>query len=111
MIRIVIENLLLFLLPTLVYIAYHLLVAKRGGGVAGAISSAPLLWLFAAGAVCVVLFVAYFATFEGGRPGEAYFPPVQGDGGIISSGGLTPPAPPRQPAAPAPGAPSQTTGR
>lgn len=85
MIRIVIEHLLLFLLPTIVYVVYHILVARRSTTVGEALSVAPLIWLFGAGLATVAAFIAYFATFEGGRPGEAYYPPVEQNGRIVPS--------------------------
>ncbi len=100
MIRIVIENLLLFLLPTLIYVGYRVLVRMQGGGVSGVLEGVPFVWLFAAGAITVAAFVIYFASFDGGRPGEAYYPPVQRDGKIIQDSGPHPPLPPSGPSAP-----------
>lgn len=94
MIRIVIENLLLFLLPTLIYVGYRVLVGTQGGGARGVLEGVPFVWLFAAGAITVATFVIFFASLDGGRPGEAYYPPVQRDGKIIQDGGSRPPAPP-----------------
>lgn len=103
MIRIVIENLLLFLLPTLIYVGYRLLVGPRGNGTLGVLDGVPFVWLFAAGAVTVAAFVVYFSSLDGGRPGEAYYPPVQRDGQIIQEGAPGPSATVTAPAAsPAP---------
>ena len=54
MIRIVAENILLFLLPTIVYIAYVYLTREESPGAARMLDDAPLIWLFIAGAVLVV---------------------------------------------------------
>lgn len=86
MIRIVIENLLLFLLPTLIYIAYTLLKRRRAegaaSGAAGVLDDAPLIWLVAAGAALVVATLVIFGSTSGGRPGQTYEPPVLRDGKI-----------------------------
>lgn len=79
MIRIVVENLLLFLLPTAMYLAYAFLTRgedkKRG-----IFDDAPLLWLFVAGAVLVVVVLVAFGHNTGGKPNEGYTPPSFEDG-------------------------------
>ena len=82
MIRIVIENILLFLLPTLVYAAY--VVLKRGGDTTTGVvlNDAPLLYLFAAGALLVVGTLLVFGSVSGGKPGQIYEPAVMKDGRI-----------------------------
>jgi hypothetical protein len=82
MIRIVIENILLFLLPASLYVAYVLLT-RRGTKPGQVISDAPLLWLFIAGALLVSGTLIYFAsTTAGGRPDQRYTPPYIKDGQI-----------------------------
>jgi hypothetical protein len=84
MIRVVIENILLFLLPTVAYIIY--VYVGRGQEEAaspGAIlSQAPLVWLFLAGALLVIITLVAFGSTSGGRPGQAYEPPAMKDGRI-----------------------------
>lgn len=89
MIRIVVENILIFLIPTLLYAAYVLVsspskdeaqLAQRT--VARVLEEAPLLWLFTAGAILVLLSLIAFRGFDGGRPGQEYQPPVYRDGRI-----------------------------
>jgi hypothetical protein len=82
MIRVVIENILLFLLPSAIYIGYMLLT--RSNVPAGAvISDAPLHWLFVAGALLVGATLIYYATVTpGGTPGATYTPPRMKDGHI-----------------------------
>jgi hypothetical protein len=82
MIRIVIENILLFLLPTLVYVAYVLLTRTRTS--AGTVmNEAPLVWLFVAGALLVGATLVYYATVTpGAAPGAVYTPPHVKDGRI-----------------------------
>jgi hypothetical protein len=83
MIRVVIENVLLFLLPTAMYIAYVLLT-RRGNTSAGAvINDAPLVWLFVTGALLVGATLVYYASITpGGKPGAVYTPPRVKDGHI-----------------------------
>jgi hypothetical protein len=82
MIRIVIENVLLFLLPTLIYVAYVYVKQRGQGGPAAYLEEAPLLWLFSAGAVLVVFTLVAFGSVSGGKPGQTYEPPVFRDGKI-----------------------------
>ena len=82
MIRIVIENILLFLLPTLMYIAFMLLT-RRSTSAGALVNDAPLLWLFVAGATLVAATLIYYATTTpGGRPDQTYTPPRYKDGRI-----------------------------
>jgi len=91
MIRTIAENILLFLLPTLVYAAWVLLGQARqdkgeggkGRSVAGILDDAPLLWLFASGALLVIVTLATFeSSSSGGKPGQHYEPPSMKDGKI-----------------------------
>jgi hypothetical protein len=82
MIRIVIENILLFLLPAAIYVSYVLLT-RRHTSAGTVIDDAPLIWLFVAGALLVTATLVYFAsTSEGGRPDQTYTPPYMKDGQI-----------------------------
>jgi len=82
MIRIVIENVLLFLLPTAMYLAYMLLT-RRTTPAGTIVNDAPLLWLFVAGAVIVAATLVYYGTTTpGGRPDQTYTPPRMKDGRI-----------------------------
>lgn len=81
MIRIIVENVLLFLLPTAMYVGYVLLTRRTTS--AGVINDAPLLWLFVTGAVLVGATLIYYgATSTGGRPDQTYTPPRMKDGRI-----------------------------
>lgn len=83
MIRIVIEYVLLFLLPTLVYLAYVYLTRRETSGTARTLDDAPLIWLFAAGALLILGAAAYVSTTtEGGKPSLGYEPAVIKDGKI-----------------------------
>lgn len=96
MIRTVVENLLLFLLPTLIYVAWALFQRAKaereaendpsGQPVMTVFDDAPLLWLFASGAILVMLTLAVFGnTSSGGSPGQQYQPSVLRDGKIQPS--------------------------
>ena len=82
MIRVIIENILLFLLPTAMYLGYVLLT-RRTTSTSGVVNDAPLLWLFATGALLVAATLIYYgATSTGGRPDQTYTPPRMKDGRI-----------------------------
>lgn len=90
MMRIVIENIAIFMIPTLVYAAW--IVLRMPAGEKGTreayqriINEAPLLWLFTAGVILVVLTLIAFNSTEGGRPGESYTSPKFEDGQITPS--------------------------
>jgi TRAP-type C4-dicarboxylate transport system permease small subunit len=82
MIRIVIENLLLFLAPTLIYAGYVYVRRRGDGNGTPVLSDAPLIWLFLAGLLLMVSTLLIFGTTSGWQPGQAYQPPVYKDGKI-----------------------------
>lgn len=90
MIRIVIENLLLFLLPTLAYVGWVLIARPdrlqrtpdgriKPGGI---LNDAPLIWLAASGTILLIVVLVAFGNTSGGRPDQTYRPPVFKDGKI-----------------------------
>ena len=85
MIRVVIENILLFLLPTALYVAYMLVRHRHQpqGSARQIIDDAPIVWLLVSGAIVMIAGLAYFGSYTGGKPGEQYQPPVYRDGKII----------------------------
>jgi hypothetical protein len=83
MIRIVIENLLLFITPTVIYVAYVYLTRRGQTSPQNILDEAPLIWLCAAGAALVVITLLAFGTYSGGKPGQAYEPPEMRDGKIV----------------------------
>lgn len=91
MIRVVLENIAIFLIPTLVYAAYVVLTTSQRTEDAGEkafariVDEAPLLWLFTAGVILVVLSLVAFQSTEGGRPGMKYEAPAMQDGRITPS--------------------------
>lgn len=83
MIRIVIENVLLFLLPTAIYAGYVYLTRRdTQSGSAGVLDDAPLFWLFGAGVALVLVTLLAVSSTTGGKPGQTYTPPVLKDGRI-----------------------------
>jgi len=82
MIRIVAENILLFLLPTIIYVAYVYMTREEKPGAIRALDDAPLIWLFVAGALLVIVTLATFGSLSGGKPGQTYTPPSLKDGRI-----------------------------
>ncbi len=83
MIRIVIENLLLLLLPTLIYISYVYLTSDSQSGRRNVLDDAPLVWLFLAGVALAMAVLVIFGSTEGGDPKRAYHPPEFRDGKIV----------------------------
>ncbi|MTD95633.1 hypothetical protein GIW81_14940 [Hyphomicrobium sp. xq] len=82
MIRIVAENILLFLLPAIVYVAYVYMTREEKQGAMRVLDDAPLIWLFVAGAALVVITLVSFGSVTGGKPGQVYTPPSFKDGRI-----------------------------
>lgn len=82
MIRIVAENILLFILPTIVYVAYVYMTREEKPGAMRVLDDAPLIWLFVAGAALVVITLVSFGSVTGGKPGQVYTPPSFKDGRI-----------------------------
>jgi hypothetical protein len=82
MIRIVAENIFLFLLPTVIYIAYVYLTREEKPQAIRVLDDAPLIWLFLAGAAVVFITLISFGSFSGGKPGQTYTPPSFKDGKI-----------------------------
>jgi RsiW-degrading membrane proteinase PrsW (M82 family) len=82
MIRIVAENILLFLLPTIIYVAYVYLTREEKPEALRVLDDAPLVWLFFAGAAVVLITLLTFGSVTGGKPGQVYTPPSFKDGKI-----------------------------
>jgi hypothetical protein len=82
MIRIVAENIFLFLLPTIIYVAYVYMTRDQKQGPARILDDAPIIRLFIAGVVIVVVTLATFGSVTGGKPGQTYVPPSFKDGHI-----------------------------
>ena len=84
MIRLIIENMILFLLPSVAYFTYvYLRMADQPSKRTDIWDDAPLLWLLLAGTVMVLAVTLSFATFDGGKPGQKYVPPHMEDGRVV----------------------------
>lgn len=82
MIRIVIENLVFFLLPTFAYVAWIAYKTAEWPGLWTVLSRAPLLRLFVTGAALMLTTMALLATGTRNDPDDVYVPPVFKDGKI-----------------------------
>jgi hypothetical protein len=80
MLRIALIDLLLFLLPFLVYAAY--MIAVKRTAPADIWKTAPILWLVAAGFGLLLVFMVTLVQFTGGSREGTYRPPVTVDGVI-----------------------------
>jgi hypothetical protein len=82
MIRIVAENILIFLLPTIIYVAYVYMTREEKPGATRVLDDAPLIWLFITGAILVLVTLLTFGSMSGGKPGQIYTPPAFKNGHI-----------------------------
>ena len=104
MLRLVVENILLFLLPTLLYVAYVLLRRHLDDGsqqanqapgsqppgtptpstnVGHVLSDAPFIWLALIGAGLVFTVLALYGSVSTSNPNGRYEPAVYKDGKIV----------------------------
>jgi hypothetical protein len=83
MIKIIIENLLVFFLPAALYISFGLLTRRTGTTVGAVFNRAPLLLLAVLGAGLVVAVMAMFGKVGDGKPGQAYEPAILKDGEVV----------------------------
>ena len=82
MIRVVIEILLLFLLPTVLYVSFALLTRGPDTSSLTIISRVPALTLAILGASLVSIVLSVFGNVGNGKPGQAYEPAVFKDGKV-----------------------------
>jgi Family of unknown function (DUF6111) len=82
MIRVIIENIVLFLMPAAIYVTYMMLMRNDGAKASQVLNEAPLIWLLIAGACAVAVTMIAFGNVSGGKPGMAYEPTVLKDGKI-----------------------------
>lgn len=101
MIRIAIENIFFFMLPTLLYIAWVAFADDEWAGLSTVIRRAPLAWLFAAGAALMVATLVIFSSRSRNNPHDVYVP------ASIEDGKLEPGHSVPQPDAPPAGAPQK----
>ena len=84
MLRILVINSLMFVLPFLIYGAYFYLSRSEKDGVVFW-SEVPLLWLLGASTFLVFAAMILLVSFSGAEPGGTYIPPSM-DSGIIQPG-------------------------
>ena len=87
MIRIALECILVFLLPSAAYFGYIALTAPAQGRTAprswpDLMDAAPLGWLFVLGMVLLLATLATFASRDDGAAGKPYVPAILRDGRI-----------------------------
>jgi hypothetical protein len=87
MIRVVVENIVLFFLPTAIYVTYVLLTRKSDSK-SGVLDDAPLMWLMFAGTAVVFVVLVAFGSTSGGKPGQVYVPPSLNKDGKVEPGTL-----------------------
>lgn len=109
MIRIVIENLFFFFLPTIVYVAWIAFKRNEWPGLYSVLRDAPLVRLFILGAMLMVATLAAFSTRTTNSPGTVYVPPSSVGGKIAPGRPAAAPVPDSQPAAPQAPVPAQPT--
>jgi hypothetical protein len=81
MMRLILLNLFLLLLPAMLYFLYVFTLRWLRGG-SGPVDVSPLLWLFFAGILLMVGALAFFVEFT--RQGATdYSPPVFRDGVVV----------------------------
>ncbi len=83
MIRIYLEVLSLFLLPTAVYVAFKFATLRPGRTAGMVIAQAPVMVLSILGLGLVVGVLTLFGTEGDGRPGQTYEPAHVRDGQLI----------------------------
>ncbi len=82
MIRVILVNLLLLLVPTMVYFTY-VYFRRRSSPNDAIVADAPIFWLLAAGALLVMVALTFLAQWESIAPGGTYVPPHVEDGRVV----------------------------
>ncbi|HVZ03505.1 DUF6111 family protein [Hyphomicrobium sp.] len=85
MIRIVVENVFFFLLPTLLYIAWVAFRSDEWAGLPAVMRQAPLLRLFIAGAALMLTTLITFSSRTYNAPQDVYVPQSMHDGKLEPS--------------------------
>ncbi|RUO99515.1 DUF6111 family protein [Hyphomicrobium sp.] len=80
MIRIVLENIFFFLLPTLLYIMWIAFSEDEWAGLGTVIKEAPLVRLFFAGAALMLATLLVFSSHTYNSPNDVYVPASVVDG-------------------------------
>jgi hypothetical protein len=101
MLRLVVENILLFILPTVFYVAYALLrrhlddgsqqanqpaesmPSATNAGIRDVLNDAPFIWLAFIGAGLVFAVLLFFGSVSTSNPNGTYEPATYKDGKIV----------------------------
>ena len=83
MIRIVLENMVFFLLPAFVYFTYQFAARRGETSASRVLEEAPFVSLFILGSVLMMAILVIFGSNTGGKPGQEYQPGVLKDGKIV----------------------------
>jgi Family of unknown function (DUF6111) len=82
MIRIILVNLLLLLLPMVVYFSY-VYFRRQGEPNDEIVANAPIFWLLAGGAGMMLIVLVVLGQWESGDPSGRYVPPQVKDGIVV----------------------------
>lgn len=82
MIRVVLENIFYFFLPTFFYLVYIAFKRNDWPGLWAILKGAPLPTLFVAGAALMIVTLILFSSTSGHSPQEAYTPPSYHNGKV-----------------------------
>ena len=85
MLRVVIVNLAMFLLPFLIYAAW-IYLTRRGADRRKGLNDAPIFWLLAIGAVMVIATIGTLISFSGSDSEGIYHAPEVLEDGTIKPG-------------------------
>jgi hypothetical protein len=85
MIRIIVVNLLLLLLPTIIYFTYIYLRRQQTPDSQDSeiLADAPIFWLLAGGAALSIIVLVFLVQWEGSQLNGRYIPPRLEDGVVI----------------------------
>ena len=85
MLRVVLFNVVMFLLPFAIYGTYVYLTRSEDDDDAALLRKVPWVWLFLAGLLLVAAAMAMLISFSGAPPGGTYQPP-RIENGVIKPG-------------------------
>ncbi len=97
MIRIVVENIFFFLLPTVLYIIWIAFSEDDWTGLTTVLSRAPLIRLFFAGAALMLAILIAFSSRTYNAPNDVYVPAPIVDGKLEPAHSIPEPEPQPQP--------------
>ncbi len=93
MIRIVIENIFFFLLPTIIYIIWIAFSDNEWRGLVATLNRAPLMRLFFAGAALMIGTLLVFSSHTYNSPNDVYVPASDENGKLEPAHSIHEPTP------------------